>query len=188
MNFTTLACARCTTGNHLATRFCTGCGLPLGSAQADAGAGLDALGPYEAPDPGDAGVDRLVRAAVMQSGFESTPHGPGWRMVVPLPLDRKQAVYFGPTSSDRDGRPIVSLVSICGTANDRDPRILLKGNARVVDGHFAIKTLRGEDYFVVVRNLTTESLAHLDFARLVGRIAEAADDLEDRLTRGRDLF
>lgn len=188
MSAATIPCARCTTGNHPAIRFCTGCGLPLGSAQADAGAGLDALGPYEAPDPGEAAIDRAVRAAVVQSGYESSPHGHGWRMVVPLPLDRRQAVYAGPTGTDRDGQPIVSLVSICGTANDRDPRILLKGNARVVDGHFAIKVLRGEEYFVVVRNLPADTLAGLDFARLVARIAEAADDLEDRLTRGRDLF
>ena len=57
-----------------------------------------------------------------------------------------------------------------------------------VDGHFAIKVLRGEEYFVVIQNLAAESVAHLDAAGLVRRIAEAADGLEDRLSRGRDLY
>lgn len=182
------ACARCTTGNHAANRFCSGCGLPLGSAEADAGAGLEALGPYEAPEPADPDVNRAIRDLVTRSGFESSPYGHGYRLVVPLQLDRKQAVYAGSAGADLDGRPIVSLVSICGTANERDPRILLKWNARMVDGHFAIKILRGEEYFVVIQNLTAASVASLDVGRLVGRIAETADSLEDRLTRGRDLF
>ena len=109
-------------------------------------------------------------------------------MVVPLQLDRKQAVYIGYAGLDPDGRSIVSLVSICGTANDRDPRILLKMNARIVEGHFAIKILRGEEYFVVIQNLPVEAADPIDAAGLVRRIAETADSLEDRLTRGRDLF
>ncbi|WP_435016883.1 hypothetical protein TA3x_004464 [Tundrisphaera sp. TA3] len=188
MRTTIDACARCTTANHPATRFCAGCGLPLGSAEADAGAGFDALGPYEAPDPSDASLDRVVRDLVVRSGFEATPHGHGWRLVVPLQLDRKQAVYVGATGADLDGRAVVSLVSVCGTANDRDPRLLLKGNARIIHGHFAIKVLRGEEYFVVIQNLVADSVATIDARRLVSRIAETADGLEDRLTRGRDLF
>jgi hypothetical protein len=188
MRNTINACARCTTDNHAATRFCSGCGLPLGSAEADAGAGYEALGPYEAPEPADPDVNRAIRDLVVRSGFESTPNGPGYRLIVPLQLDRKQAVYVGSAGADTDGRGIVSLVSICGTANDRDPRILLKWNARIVDGHFAIKTLRGEEYFVVIQNLPASSVATIDAGRVVGRMAETADTLEDRLTRGRDLF
>jgi hypothetical protein len=65
---------------------------------------------------------------------------------------------------------------------------LLKLNARTVEGHFAIKVLRGEEYFVFVRNITAEAATQLDPGGLVRRIAEAADGLEDRLSRGRDLY
>jgi len=188
MRITLNACARCTTANHDSTRFCSGCGLPLGAAEADAGAALDALGPYEAPEPADLDADRLIRDLVARSGYEATPSGHGWRVVVPLQLDRKQAVYIGHAGLDPGGRPIVSLVSICGTANDRDPRILLKMNARIVEGHFAIKTLRGEEYFVVIQNFSIEQADIAEVGQLVGRIAQTADGLEDRLTRGRDLF
>ena len=183
-----ISCARCTSENHPSTRFCAGCGLPLGAAEADAGAALDALGPYEAPEPADPDANRLIRDLVVRTELEATSSGHGWRVVVPLELDRKQAVYIGYAGVDQSGRSIVSLVSICGTANERDPRILLQMNARMVEGHFAIKTLRGEEYFVVIQNMSVHDSSSVDSANLVRRIALTADSLEDRLTRGRDLF
>ncbi len=95
---------------------------------------------------------------------------------------------MGCSGVDPERRPLLSLVSVCGPANDLDARILLKLNARSVEGHFAIKVLRGEEYFVVIHNVTPESVEHLDVNGLVRRIAEAADGLEDRLSRGRDLY
>ena len=183
-----IACARCTALNHPGSRFCAGCGLPIGAAAADAGAWVDLFGPAEAPDPADPDTSRAVRDFVARAGLDAAPVGPNWRLDVPLPMGRKQAVFVGGAGVDADGRGLVALVSISGTANDRDPRILLKLNAHAVDGHFAIRVLRGEEYFVVARNLPADDLTRLDAARLVARIAGAADDLEDRLSRGRDLF
>jgi hypothetical protein len=184
----TIACARCATGNHPSSRFCAGCGLPMGAAQADADAGLDALGPYEAPEPVDLDLGGLVRDLVARAGYEAAPAGHGWRLVVPLNLDRRQAVYVGYAGQDPEGRALLGFVSVCGPANDRDTRILLKLNARTVEGHFAIKVLRGEEYFVVIHNLAAEAVMHFDPCGLIRRIAEAADGLEDRLSRGRDLY
>jgi hypothetical protein len=188
MPLSTIACARCALANHPSNRFCARCGLPLGAVQPDAEAGSDALGPYEAPEPADPDTARLLLKLVVGSGFEAAPSSHGWRMVVPLQLDRQQAVYVGYAGTDPEGRSILSLVSVCGPANDRDARILLQLNARSVEGRFAIKVLRGEEYFVVIHNLTTESVEHLDANGLVRRVAEAADGLEDRLSRGRDLY
>ena len=188
MSASTLICARCAIPNHTSNRFCTGCGLPLGTVEPDAEAGIEALGPYEAPEPSDPDTSRLIRDLVARSGYENGPAGHGWRMVVPLQLDRQQAVYAGLAGTDSEGRAILSLVSVCGPASDRDARILLKLNARRVEGYFAIKLLRGEEYFVVIQNLAAESLEHIDAGGLVRRIAEAADSLEDRLSRGRDLY
>lgn len=188
MKISLISCARCTSGNHPSSRFCDGCGLPLGAAQADAGAALDVLGPYEAPEPADPDATRLIRDLVARTGLDATASSHGWRVVVPLELDRKQAVYIGYAGVDPSGRSIVSLVSICGTANERDPRVLLQLNARMVEGHFAIKLLRGEEYFVVIQNLPVDDAMPIDPGGLVRRIALTADGLEDRLTRGRDLF
>jgi hypothetical protein len=183
-----IVCARCALGNHLSNRFCAGCGLPLGAAMPDAEAGSDALGTFEAPEPAGPDTFRLIRELVARSGYEAGPSSHGWRMVVPLQLDRQQAVYVGHAGTDPEGRSILSLVSVCGPANERDTRILLKLNALRVEGHYAIKVLLGEEYFVVIQNLTAESVEHLDASGLVRRIAEAADGLEDRLSRGLDLY
>jgi len=187
MSLTNIACARCANGNHYTSRFCVSCGLPLG-AKPDAEAGIDALGPYEAPEPADADTSRLILDLVQRAGFEASPSSYGWRVVVPMPLDRRQAVYLGHAGVDREGRSLLSLVSVCGPANDRDARVLLKLNARSVEGHFAIKVLRGEEYFVVIENLASGAVDQLDPAQLIRRIAEKADGLEERLSRGLDLY
>jgi hypothetical protein len=183
-----IVCARCTLANHGSDRFCVGCGLPLGGVQADSGVGAEALGTYEAPEPADPDVERLIRDFVARSGFDVVPSSHGWRLTVPARLDRKQAVYVGPAGTDAEGRALLSLVSICGPANDRDLRNLLKMNARMTDGHFAIRVLRGEEYFVVIENVPVETSTTLDPQSMIRRIAHLADGLEDRLSRGRDVY
>ena len=188
MAIVTIVCARCTLANHVSERFCSECGLPMGALQPDVEAGCDALEPYEAPEPADPDVARLIAMFVKRTGYDANSSGRGWQIVVPMRLDRKQAVYVGPAGTDAEGRTILSLVSVCGPVNDRDCRSLLKLNARIVEGHFAIRVLRGEEYFVVIDNLAIDTLKPIDGARLVRRVAEAADGLEDRLSRGRDLY
>jgi hypothetical protein len=184
----TIVCARCTLSNHQSSRYCAACGLPLGAVQADAGAGTDALGPYELPEPADPDVARGILEFVRRARYDANPSGQGWQLVVPLRLDRKQAVYVGPAGTDAEGRAILALVSVCGPVNDRDCRTLLKLNARIVEGHFAIRVLRGEEYFVVIENLPTDVLESIDAHALVRRVAELADGLEERLSRGGDIY
>ncbi len=97
-------------------------------------------------------------------------------------------MYVGPAGTDAEGRAILTMVSVCGPVNDRDCRGLLKLNARIVEGHFAIRLLRGEEYFVVIENLAVDALGSIDSEALVRRVAEMADSLEDRLSRGRDIY
>ncbi|APW59399.1 hypothetical protein [Paludisphaera borealis] len=188
MSSATIVCARCTLANYGTDRFCAGCGLPMGGVQPDAGAAAEALGPYEAPEPADPDVERTIHAFVERSGFEIAPAPRGWQATVPLRLDRRQAVYLGPAGVDAEGRALVAFVSVCGPVNDRDCRILLKLNARMTDGCFAIRVLRGEEYFVFVENLPVAFCALIDSQKLLRRIADLADGLEDRLSRGRDLY
>ena len=183
-----MSAARCTLANHVSDRFCAQCGLPLGALQPDAEAGCDALEPYELPEPADPDVARLIAEFVKRTQHEANVSGRGWQIVVPMRLDRKQAVYVGPAGTDAEGRAIMTFVSVCGPVNDRDCRTLLKLNARIVEGHFAVRVLRGEEYFVVIENLAVEGLKSIDAPGLVRRVAELADGLEDRLLRGRDIY
>jgi hypothetical protein len=188
MRTVTIVCARCTLANHISERFCADCGLPLGSLQPDAEAGCDALEPYEFPEPADPDIARLIAEFVKRTRHEVNTSGRGWQIVVPVRLDRKQAVYVGPAGTDVEGRAILTLISVCGPVHDRDCRSLLKLNARFVEGHFAIRVLRGEEYFVVMENLALEALKSIDAQEMVRHVAELADGLEDRLSRGRDIY
>jgi hypothetical protein len=184
----TVACARCTQANHPANRFCELCGLPLGRPEADTSIEFDAIDVYEAPDPTDNHAEEQLRDLVARSGYPVSPAGRGWRVVVGLPGQRRQAVYLGHAGTDGDDQSILTLVSVCGPASDRDLRTLLKLNARMIEGHFAVRTLRGEEYIVVIHNVRAEHVLRLDVERLVRRIAETADRLEGQLSRGRDLY
>ena len=79
-------------------------------------------------------------------------------------------------------------MSVCGPVNDRDCRTLLKLNRGSSRGHFAIRVLRGEEYFVVIENIPADALPSIDAQALVRRIAELADGLEERLSRGGDIY
>ncbi len=188
MPFTVRPCARCARENVRSERFCSGCGLPLGTVVADVDAGHVALGPYEAPEPADPDVTAILHDFIERTGVEAVPSGAGWRMVVSPRLDRQQAVYVGPAGTDPEGRPLIGLVSVCGPATERDALTVLKWNARTVEGHFAVKNLLGEDYFVVIHNVAATLADSLDPPNLLRRIAEVADGLEDRLSRGRDIY
>lgn len=188
MSTIVIVCARCATANQASSRFCSECELPLGAVRADAGAAFDALGPHEAPDPSEPSADAALRSLVSQSGYQATSFGSGWRLMVPLEQERGQAVYVGQAGPDPEGRSMLELVTVCAPANDRDARTLLKLNARLAEGRFAIKVLRGEEYFVVTANITAESVTNIDCAGLIGRIARLADGLEARLSRGGDIY
>ncbi len=183
-----IACARCACMNHTADRHCTGCGLPLGKPHPDAVAGFDAIEPHEIPSPTDPDASRLVDGFARSAGYEATPTPRGWRLVVPLGPDRRQAVYLGPAGTDSEGRAIVSLVSVCGPVDERDCRAILKLNARIVEGRFAVRVLRGEEYFVVIENVAVDALPHASAQALVHRVARSADGLEGRLSRGADVY
>jgi hypothetical protein len=131
---------------------------------------------------------RKIGQFAVSSGFEASPSGAGWRMVVPLRTGRQQAVYIGPMGSDSEGRTLAGLVSLCSPAMDRDARTLLRFNMRATEGHFAIRQLRGEEYFVLCRLVAADELERLDAAHIVQRMAEIADRFEDRLSRGADLY
>lgn len=184
----TIGCARCTTPNHPSERYCVCCGLPLGSVEADSDTGLDPLGPYEAPDPTDNHVQSILLDLVKRSEIPAASAGHGWRLVVPVRPERKQAVYLGYSGIDSNDAPIITLVSVSGPANERDVRTLMKWNARVFNGHFALRVLRGEEYFVFLHNLEAALVPHVQVSPLVRHIAHTADQLEERLSRGRDLY
>ena len=183
----TFACARCARPNHPSTRSARAAACPSGTAQARRRGRPRRPGPLRGPRPGR--PRPVPSCATWSPGAGSrrprSATAGGWS-------SRCRSTAAGrlprPRRDRRRGPALIGLVSVCGPANDRDARLLLKLNARAVEGHFAIKTLRGEEYFVVVRTILAESPRPNRRRRPRPRIAQAADGLEDRLSRGRDLY
>jgi hypothetical protein len=145
-------------------------------------------GGIDRPKNGETGVILFLppRVAGNLKGVVCVPHAgeaPARR-----PEARRHGEERDRLCSLHDGQPSVEpLLQRLRVAAGFD-RTLLKLNARAVAGHFAIKVLRGEEYFVVIHNVAAEAVAYLDLAGQVRRIAQSADGLEDRLSRGRDLY
>lgn len=159
-----------------------------GGPSLDGDAWLDAFEGSELPAASEPELDRILLDLVRRSGYEMAAVRHSWRLIIPLAEGRKQAVYAGHAGTDSDKQPILCLISICGPANDRDLRRLLQFNASMSQGHFAIRVLRGEEYFVVLDNFPAESAPGIDARKLVRHIAETADGLERRLTGGLDVY
>ena len=185
----TIVCARCTLANHVSERFCSDCGLPMGALQPDAEAAYDALEPYEAPEPADPDVARLdhrfrqadaattpiPRAAAGRSssrcGSIASRRSMSGRRE-PTPRDGRSSAW-----SRSAGRSTTAIAAPCSSSTRASSRDISPSGC-----------LRGEEYFVVIENLAVDMLNSIDAARLVRRVAEVADGLEDRLSRGRDLY
>ena len=80
-------------------------------------AAYEVLEPYEAPEPADPDVARLIVDFLKRTGYDANSSGRGWQIVVLMRLDRRQAVYVGPAGTDTEGRAILSLVSVCGAVS-----------------------------------------------------------------------
>ena len=143
MRIVTIVCARCTLANHVSDRYCAACGLPMGSLQPDAGARqrrARALREPRARRSRRDAADRRIREA---NASRSQPVRSRMAACCSAAA-RSQASGLRRASRDRRrGRAMMGLVSVCGPVNDRDCRTLLKLNARIVDGHFAVRGLAG---------------------------------------------
>ena len=189
MTIITIVCARCTLTNHVSERYCSCCGLPLGAVLADAGAGIDALGPYEVPEPADPDVARLILRIRPPGRIRSrTPRARAGRLVVPLRLDRKQAVYLGPAGTDAEGRAIPRPWSPSAgrstTATAAPCSSSTPGSSRATSRSASCEA----------RNTSSSSRTPcrdpptIDANGLIRRVAELADGLEERLSRGGDIY
>jgi hypothetical protein len=176
-------CPRCGSRNHPSSRFCVGCGALLEAGRADA-----TLQPSAPPEePSDETVALVARLAERCGRpVETTPFG--FRVKIDLGDDRQQSVHVGFGGQDDAGRDLVTLLSVCGRADDRTAQVLLKRNARIVAGHFAIRTLAGEEHFVVVANRVAGGPGLEDIGDLISKLAREADLVESQLTAGADVY
>ena len=161
------------------SQFATGTAPPVGTAgPAVAAAGLAKQPPA---DP-----RQMVRSVVSSSGWRLTEGAEEWEVVVQVGALRKQTVRVRFDQKDSQGHPLVSFSSICGPSTPENALQLLKHNAQMVVGAFAIQSTPAGDMVVVAASQLAAAITALDVSRTITTIAWQADRIEESLAGGSD--
>jgi len=156
-----------------------------GAAMAAAGAGAagaavgqppPAVPPTLVHDP-----KAVVRAVVQASGYALVEDGESWQVTVPLGPLRRQIVRIEFGQKDQAGNPMVVYWSICGPYEEKNAPLLLRHNAALLYGAFAVRNIGGTEVVVLQANQLASTLTLLDVSRVISAIAWQADQLEQQL-------
>jgi membrane protease subunit (stomatin/prohibitin family) len=157
---------------------------PQAAPAAAAGAAAAAGG--GGPDFGDLKplvVDpkQLVRSVAQSAGWQLTDTGEQWQVIVPVGPLRKQRVTVRFDVKDPEGNQMLVFSSVCGPANDKNAMSLLKYNAQMVHGAFAIESGAAGDVIAVRANELAKMIDPLEVTRVITAIAWQADKVEEKL-------
>lgn len=126
----------------------------------------------------------MVRSVATAAGYKIDESGEAWRITVPVGTLRKQVVTVEFGRADDEGHPVVATWSVCGPALLPKAISLLKYNATLVHGAFAVRDVGGREMVVLQANHLAEALDPLEVSRTLSAIAWQADKVEEKLTGG----
>jgi len=155
-------------------------GVTQATAAAGAGAALD-FGDL-APAVND--PRNLVRTVIRDAGYQLNEDGDRWQVTVPIGSLRKQVVQVEFGQQDDEGNEIVKYLSVCGPVSADNALQLLRYNARLVHGAFAVSEAGGGEKVVVQANQMAATLDVLEITRVLTAIAWQADRVEEKLLGG----
>jgi len=147
-----------------------------GAAGAAVGQPPPAVPPTLVHDP-----KAVVRAVVQASGYALVEDGESWQVTVPLGPLRRQIVRIEFGQKDQAGNPMVVYWSICGPYEEKNAPLLLRHNAALLYGAFAVRNIGGTEVVVLQANQLASTLTLLDVSRVISAIAWQADQLEQQL-------
>ncbi len=182
----TKMCPSCYFQNHISAQFCTICGKTLndaGDAQAE-----DQLVPNERPESPKSVTESLLHTVVKASGYKSRQTRAGYAVTVPLGKKRQQKVHVIFNGYDDDGNDVISFISIASQAKDSAAMSMLRLNNKMHYGSFAVKTINGKEYFVVMASQLAETADLKEISKQLFEVARRADMVENLLSKGKDAF
>jgi membrane protease subunit (stomatin/prohibitin family) len=155
-----------------------------GTAAVAPAAGMDFGGLSRAAAAGPADPKQLVRSVAQSAGWQCLESGEAWHVVVPVGSLRKQTVIVRFDHKDPDGHPLISYSSVCGPSTPENAMQLLKFNAQMVMGAFAVQTTPAGDMVAVCFSQLAATSTALDVSRTITSIAWQADKVEEKLLGG----
>ena len=129
----------------------------------------------------------MVRQVAQAAGYQIQEAGDRWQITVPVGTLRRQVVTVDFGRQDAEGHSIVAYSSTCGPANDRTAMALLRYNASLVHGAFAVADVAGQAMIVLAANQVAETIDPLAVSRVLTAVAWQADKAEEKLL-GKDEF
>jgi membrane protease subunit (stomatin/prohibitin family) len=153
-------------------------GGAAGGAQPPAGLDFGGLSRASSPpvDP-----KQLVRSVAESAGYQVSEEGETFQVVVPVGPLRKQTVTVRFDQKDPSGNSLISFASPCGPSTPENAMQLLKFNAQMVHGAFAIQPTASGDVVVVCASQLAGTSTALDVSRVITSIAWQADRVEEKI-------
>jgi membrane protease subunit (stomatin/prohibitin family) len=162
----------------------TGAGMGTPGAAVAGGAvaaGAAAGQPFAAAAMPEADPKAVVRAVATASGYALVENGDSWQVTVVLGALRRHVVRIEFGQKDQVGNPMVVYWSICGPYEEKNAPLLLRHNATLLYGAFAVRNFGGVNMVVLQANQLASAITPLDVSRVISAIAWQADQLEQQL-------
>ncbi len=150
---------------------------PPAMAGASANSGLD----FSSLSPVSVDPKQLVRQVAQSAGYAIAEHGDTWQITVPIGSLRKQVVTVRFDQKLNESQPMVSYQSSCGPASDKNSMSLLRFNAKMVHGAFAVEKVGELDMIVVQSNQLVDTLSPFSVSQVLSAVAWQADQAEEKL-------
>lgn len=127
---------------------------------------------------------QVVRQLAQSAGWPLQEAGEVWQVTIPVGPLRKQTVTVNFAARDAEGHALVSYSSICGPASESNSMALLRYNAQMVHGAFAVQKTPGGEMIVVQANQLATTLDPVSIHGVLTAIAWQADKVEEKLSGG----
>ncbi len=169
---------------------CTRCGEMLVCTASVRSSGRGAVDPEpdESAEAPRAETEKLLERVVSGAGLEHRRTRAGYVVVVPLAGDRRQKVHVLFAGRDDEGQDVISFLSICGPADDRRAMALLRFNSKLTYAALAVRSIKGEDYFVVTANQLAATADAEEIRKMLIEVAKRADAVEKKIGSGKDVY
>jgi hypothetical protein len=146
------------------------------------------LKPSLAPKIARPSLREMVGEVASAAGWGVLEMGEDIQIDVRTPGDRSQIVSVSFAHPDREDESVAVISSICGPLQEHNAGPLLRYNAKLPYGAFAVERMADRQEMVVLRaTLPGACLDSAALGRVIAEIASRADKVEGKLT-GRDHF
>lgn len=126
-------------------------------------------------------IQETLRRVGKQLGWKISESDSGWTLTISLGPLRKQDVHVDFSGIDEAGHRLVSIWSTCGVVDASNAMALLRYNAQIVHGAFAVNSVDGAEQLVIRGNLLADTADLLELTRTITAVAWQADQAEQQM-------